>query len=158
MAAPAPVQVDVRILANPIEGPDDFQLVSGIYSGGMLNFRNNGHPGFIVMFRIVDEAVPPAGFRFPADPKDALWVRPIVVPAVPAAGGAAAVLNDECPDEACVWSQFEAQAVSGDGKRLIVRNRNEYTQRFGFVLRVSPLVGGNLQLIDPIGNNQNGPQ
>lgn len=147
MAAPETVQVDVRILANPIPpqpGGGGFELRSGIFSGGMLNFRNRGHPGFIVIFNIVD--VIGAGFRFADDPDQALWVRPIVVP------------GDGCPGAQCSWSQFEPQSVTGGGDRLVVRNRNEYTQRFGFVLRVTtdPAGAQNFQVIDPIGNNQNG--
>ena len=147
MAAPETVNVDVRILANPIPPPPGgggFELRSGIFSGGMLNFRNNGHPGFIVIFNIVD--VINAGFRFADDPADALWVRPIIDP------------GDGCPGAQCTWGQFEAQAVTGGGKKLIVRNRNEYTQRFGFALNVTlnAAGGGPFQVIDPIGNNQNG--
>ena len=145
MAAPETVQVDVRILANPIPpGPNGFELRSGIYSGGMLNFRNNGHPGFIVMFNIVD--VIGAGFRFADNPAHALWVRPFIDP------------PDGCPGAQCSWSQFEPQTVTGKGDRLVVRNRNEYTQKFGFVLRVTTDPAGvqNFQVIDPIGNNQNG--
>lgn len=147
MAQPQTVQVDVRILANPIPpGGGGFQLDSRIFAGGMLNFRNNGHPGFIVMFNIVD--VVGAGFRFAADPDDALWVRPIVAP------------GDACPGQRSSWTQFEPQTVTGDGQRLIVRNRNEFTQKFGFALNVTLNQGGAppFQAIDPIGNNQNGPQ
>lgn len=144
MPAPQTVQVDVEILANPIPpGPNGFRLSSGIFSNGMLNFRNNGHPGFIVIFNIVD--VIGAGFKFEANLDDALWVRPQIDP------------GDRCPGQRCSWTQFEAQAVTGDGQRLVVRNRNEFTQRFGFVLNVTPGAGGNpFQSIDPIGNNQNG--
>jgi len=150
MAAPETVQVDVRILANPIPpGPNGggFELISGIWSNNMLNFRNNGHPGFIVIFNIVDETPAPA-FRFAANLDQALWVRPFIGP------------GEDCPGAQCKWSQFEAQAVTGNGQRLIVRNRNEYTQRFGFVLNVTKNANGvgALQAIDPIGNNQNGPQ
>ena len=156
--APQTVRVDVRIF-NPAPGVIDFELLSGIASGPKtLNFRNNGHPGFIVMFDIKNQAA--VAYEFPANPADALWVKPVVVPAVPAAGGAAAAPNDTCPDGPCVWSQFEAQAVAGDRETLVVRNRNEFTQKFGFVLRVTDPAGaaGNILNLDPIGNNQNGPQ
>lgn len=147
MAQPQTVQVDVKIFANPIPpGGGGFELDSRIFSGGMLNFKNNGHPGFIVMFNIVD--VVGAGFRFAADPDDALWVKPISSP------------GDACPGQQCSWGQFEPQTVTGDGKRLIVRNRNEFTQKFGFALNVTLNQAGAppFQVIDPIGNNQNGQQ
>ena len=143
---PAPVEVEVRIFNDPIRGPQDFKLVSGIVSGDELNFRNNGHPGFIVTFKIVNE-VAGVEFRFLPVLADALWVRPLVDPA------------DGCPGQQCSWTQFQAQAVSGDGQRLIVRNRNEFTQKFGFALKVTTnAAGAAVQTIDPIGNNQNGPQ
>ncbi len=150
MPGPQTVQVDVGILRDPIRlgNPNDFELRSGIVSDRELNFRNNGHPGFIVIFEIVDVPGGPAGFRFAEDPNQALWAKPIVAP------------GDNCPNGQSSWTQFEPQSVTGNGRRLIVRNRNEFTQRFGFVLNVTtdPAGVANLQAIDPIGNNQNGPQ
>ena len=147
MPAPETVHVDVVITQNPIPAGGGFQLRSRIFADGMLNFRNQGNPGFIVIFNIVDETPAPV-FRFAADLDQALWVRPFI--------GA----GEDCPAAQCQWGQFDAQTVTGNGQTLIVRNRNEFTQKFGFVLQVTKDPAGlaNLQQIDPIGNNQNGPQ
>ena len=149
MPGPETVDVDVVILTDPIQAPPNgFQLISGIVSNdNILNFRNRGHPGFIVKFNIVDTTG--AGFQFLPNPAQALWVQPLFAPA------------QGCPNAQCSWEQFEAQAVTGNGQMLIVRNRNEFTQRFGYVLNVQAPGGaqpGVTQVIDPIGNNQNGPQ
>jgi hypothetical protein len=144
MAPPQTVYVDVHIF-DGLNGLD-FDLHSGIASGPKgrtLTFKNNGHPGFLVVFHIVDDTG--RGFRFKRDPEDALWVRPIIVP------------GDECPQGPCSWGQFEPQSVTGSRMMLIVRNRNEYTQKFGFTLRVID-ADDNEEDLDPIGNNQNGPQ
>jgi len=148
MPEPQVVDVDVEILADPIVPPPaGFQLISRISNNNVLNFRNNGHPGFIVKFNIVDTIG--AGFQFLPNPAQALWAQPLIAPA------------DGCPNAQCSWEQFEAQTVTGNRLTLIVRNRNEFTQKFGYVLNVVAPGGalpGVVQAIDPIGNNQNGPQ
>jgi hypothetical protein len=151
MAQPATVDAEVRITAVPgPPGPVVFTMRSGIGEGtpqSPLNFRNNGHPGFIVKFDIIDVAGGPV-MRFPDDPNDALWVRPIIEP------------GNECPVAQCSWSQFEPQTVTGNNQTLIVRNRNEFTQKFGFILNLEQIPGAGPPFwsVDPIGNNQNGPQ
>ena len=157
------VEVAVTKLAAPTpQWPQGYQfaLSGSAVSGGQLKFKNNKHPGFIVVFYIV-EAVPgnPAMCQFLPDPDDALWVKPYNS-WDPAA----------CPSSPCSWDQFFAidvadyEPVAGNpaadihNKVLVAMNKNDYDQMFAFTLRFTAAGAPGVIVYDPIGSNQNGGQ
>ena len=62
--------------------------------------------------------------------------------------------KNHCPNSSQKWSDFEATSVNGD--TLVVRNKNDYLQYFGFALFVTMTGLSKPIPYDPIGNNQNG--
>ena len=101
-------------------------------------FRNRRRPGFIIKFRLHDELR--AGYRFPEDPRQAVWSH----------------VGHDCPEEA-VWGVFRPFAVEDGGLTLKVYNENPKPRigHFQYTLRVRNGAGVFVDL-DPGGTNQNG--
>ena len=159
------VDLTVTKLAAPTaQWPQGYQFdLSGSYvnSSGQLKFKNSKHPGFIVVFYIVEaDPLNPTNCQFLPNPNDALWTRPFNAwdPAPP------------CPSSPCQWDQFRAIDVADDeedpndptkdlsNKVLVVMNKNDYKQQFAFTLRFRVKGSEEVIVFDPIGNNQNGGQ
>ena len=145
--------VDVRVTKLTTPDPDwpagyKFELEKGgSKMGKKLEFNNNNHPGFIVVFNIVDPGG--TGCQFLPDPDDAMWVQPSGLPDPP------------CPSNPAYWSQFRAIDVVGNDqdepyRALVVSNKNDYKQMFSFTLRFEIPGCPAVAEFDPIGSNQNG--
>lgn len=144
MAGAKHVDVDV-IVTKDESAPDGvrFKLSSDLGSSDRLKFKNDKHPGFVVNFDIKDDDQ--TGVLFLLEPDQAMWVRTFQ-------DGD----PDPCPRSSMHWDQFEATEVKQQGKRLVVRNLNEFEQKFAFSLRFSKPGSANPILYDPIGENENG--
>jgi hypothetical protein len=145
------IDIAVTKLSAPTpEWPDGYQFEmeeGGKKIGKKVDFKNNGHPGFIVMFTIVDKDK--TGCQFLPDLDDAMWVQPSGLPDPP------------CPSSPAYWGQFRAIDVINHAKddrykTLMVSNKNDYQQMFAFTLRFE--IPGHHKVVefDPVGNNQNG--
>ena len=129
-------QGDFTILPSPIgslpTGPD-----------GELIFRNQGHPGFFVVFHLID--LTQRGYRFPPDSKkkEAVW---------------SVLQANACPN-APEWAVFDPINITADGKNLKVFNPNvdPVLGTFSYTLRVTKDGGATYLALDPGGSNQNGP-
>lgn len=144
MADPVTVDVYVELSLNK-QRKLDFRLHGGhLLEGDQLVFRNSGHPGFIVNFRLLDPHG--TGFVFPHDHKAALSSARIRSP------------DDECPKKG-QWGIFKSVDVKDSNRTLVVRNINNEVALFGFTLWVTdnPNSIDRLEPLDPVGSNQNGP-
>lgn len=115
----------------------------------IVKFDNDKNPGFLVCFNIVEQGG--SGCQFLPDPDDAMWVQP------------SALVNAPCPTGPAYWSQFRAVDVASTdpnnpNKTLVVYNKNDFQQYFGFTLRFEIDGCDHVLEFDPIGNNQNGQQ
>jgi hypothetical protein len=115
-----------------------------------VDFKNINNPGFLVCFNIVEHG-PLKGCQFLPDPDDAMWVQP------------SSFQNAPCPSSPAYWSQFRALDVVSTGandknKTLVVYNKNDYPQYFGFTLRFEVEGCDKVFEFDPIGNDQNGQE
>ena len=91
------------------------------------------------------------GLKFPRVPHDAMWVA------------AAQAGEAKCPDKNSVsnYEVLEPISVSDDGKRLIVRNDNPRSERWGFTLNFTKRGADEADVDsyvswDPIIDNHNG--
>lgn len=155
-----PVIDEIDIYVEKLSGPTpdwpqgySFEMKRGSKGlGKKLDFKNNKHPGFIVIFNILEsDPSNPTGCQFLPDPNDAMWVQPSGLPDPP------------CPTDPAHWSQFRAIDVvrndqDEENRALIVSNRNDYVQMFAFTLRFEIPGYPKVVEFDPIGNNQNGYQ
>jgi hypothetical protein len=151
-------EIDVLVTKLTVPDPNwpqgyKFEMErGGTKTGKKLDFINNDHPGFIVIFNILEgDPAHPTGCQFLPDPDDALWVQESALPDPP------------CPSNAAYWGQFKAiDVVKNDGNKpnrgLIVSNRNDYEQMFAFTLRFEIPGCNEVVEFDPIGDNQNGNQ
>jgi hypothetical protein len=130
---------DVTVARNPASAPRQ-----------TLTFKNKEHPGFIVLFNIVDRGR--TGIQFLPDPDDAMWVQP------------SDLSDPPCPTSPAYRTQFMAIDIADDrvgGNRvrnqtLVVSNKNTQDQMFGFTLRFEIPGCPTVVEFDPIGNDQNG--
>lgn len=124
------------------KAPNGFGFALDVGDGPVqeVSFKNRGHPGRVVYFRIKDKCNSKLSFQ--PDPKDAVWVAPGL--GNPPAGSQ--------------WPGFIPLSVENDGKKLIAYCRNENPPtKFKFTLRfVDP--DGNEIDYDPIGDGLNGPR
>lgn len=116
----------------------------------VLTFNNKHggdyHNGFEVTFELVDRTGKGYGFFFAdpnkPDPNDAIWVAKIVN-------------SDPCPPEGSKWGGFKPRSVDRDV--LVVDNKNDRLQYFGFALLLSLEDETDWSVkLDPVGNNMNG--
>ena len=118
---------------------------------GDLDFENAHRPGFMVFIDIVaDEEL---GARFLSS--DPMWVQPF---SEDTAAGCEKAGGRLCPTSPSYWDQFKAVGVINGDRTLLVRNKNDYAQRFAFTLRFQVEGCRRVFELDPIGNNQNGDQ
>jgi hypothetical protein len=147
-----PKEVDVQVVLTPSGNPK-WHLESDLLDkDGKLVFKNNGHPGFYVYFKLKDPEK--SRYQFPDDAGMALAAAPVV--------GQGA----KCPDQnAKPWSQFKALKVkkgffSRRNMTLKVHDPNAPGQEceFGYSLFVTltPDGSGPYWKLDPGGINQNG--
>jgi len=158
---PDVVDINVVVTRNPadlcdvkfhLEAKNEPKVKVGKNAKGkdVIDFTNDKNPGFLVCFNIVEQG-PTKGCQFLPDPDDALWVQP------------SAFQNAPCPNSPAYWSQFRAVDVVSTGpndinKTLVVYNRNDYPQTFGFTLRFEVEGCDKVFEFDPIGNDHNGQQ
>lgn len=143
---PGAKHVDVDVIATKdASAPDGvtFKLSSDLGGSDRLKFKNDKHPGFIVNFHLKDDDN--TGVAFVSTPADAMWVKTFQQGE-----------PNPCPTSESHWDQFEATDVKQQGKRLVVRNLNQYEQLFAFSLRFTKPGAANPILYDPIGENENG--
>ena len=145
--SPNKATVDVTILLGQTPNFSFATNDTNIQIGpdNVITFANNGRPGFLIDYRLVN---PPGGYVFPGNQvannlAEALW---------------SAVGPDGCPNTAGQWQQFQAKSVKSQGLILEVWNRNECEAQFGYVLRVTNDNGASYLALDPGGFNQNGSQ
>ena len=144
-----PMDVEVRVVLTPSQNPK-WHLESPLLQDNKLTFKNNGHPGFNVLFKIEDPES--SGYQFPNDKDMALAATPLIGP------------GTDCPDQGVSWNQFKPKEVINDGVRnttLRVHNPNAPGKEcdFGYTLfmTLQPDGPGPYWPLDPIGSNQNGP-
>lgn len=157
------VDVKVHIQDDPTKYPpeppykfwletDDAKV--GTKKGKELTFNNEEkYDGFDITFEIDDHTG--KGFKFMDDAKKPdgdpdpncvpMWVKTVED------------FGDSCPNRE-FWDQFETVSVTGDNKKLLVRNKNDCVQKFKFALMFSrtPQKGPCEIMYDPDGTNQNG--
>jgi hypothetical protein len=142
---PDPQEVDVTVVLKPNQVPP-FELKSNKLQGGRLTFQNDHFPGFYVNFRLEDPQQ--TGYVFPNNENLALAAQRIQND------------NDECPRQGQTFGQFKPVKVTDSNKTLRVRNLNQFAARFGYSLFVTTTPNddsGQFLMLDPIGENQNGP-
>lgn len=99
---------------------------------------NKGHrDGFEVRYRLAD---PDHLYTFGKDPKAALYSSSEPV----------------CPVPEGHWDQFMPIAIEDNGLTLVVHNKNDCEQEFGYMLRIIKQGDAEYRNLDPIGTNQNG--
>ena len=121
------------------EGGFSFALDVGNGPVQEVSFKNRGHPGRVVYFRIKDKCN--SKLKFQPNPKDALWVAP----------------GTGNPPAGAEWPGFIPLSVENEGQKLIVYCRNEQAQKFKFTLRFLDPDGNEVDY-DPIGDGLNGPR
>ncbi|HET6536242.1 MAG TPA: hypothetical protein VFG41_08670 [Sphingomicrobium sp.] len=131
---------DLPISTMNCNGTEEPTLKFSNYQGGEF------HQGFEVTFDFVDNTGKGYGFFFEdrsrPDPDDAIWVKKIDS-------------TDICPPDGSKWGGFKPQSVTRD--KLIVDNKNDRLQYFGFALLLSLEDETSWSLkLDPVGNNMNG--
>lgn len=99
-----------------------------------LYFKFGKKEGFKVHFTLDDPT-----YSFGSDKKQALWSTDQSV----------------CPNSECWWEGFKALKIDDGGQTLVVHNKNDSSQDFGYCLRVTNDGGKSYQRLDPIGSNQN---
>lgn len=99
-----------------------------------LIFKKGGPDGFTVRYHLADDL-----YTFGTDPKEALYSSK----------------NPVCPVPKGHWDEFVPIAIEQNGRTLVVHNKNESIQEFGYMLRVIKK-GGSYRDLDPVGTNQNG--
>lgn len=149
------IDITVSKLSAPTkEWPDGYKFEmsdeKGKGLGKKVDFKNDKHPGFIVLFTLVEgDKHNPTGCQFLPDLDDAMWVQPSGLPDPP------------CPSSPAYWGQFRAVDVVDHSKTerfrtLIVYNKNGFEQMFAFTLRFEIPGYSKVVEFDPVGNNQNG--
>lgn len=144
------VDVSVKLLTGKDpQLPDSYSFELKNHAANKMKFKNDRHPGFIIMFNIDDPGN--TGCQFLPDPDDAMWVQPSGLP------------NPPCPSSPAYWDQFRAIDVvrnqaDQENRGLIVSNRNDYKQMFAFTLRFEIPNCNKVVEFDPIGDNENGDQ
>lgn len=149
MPAPKAKDVTVNVTLNS-EKPGDFKIEpspnGALPTGpdGELIFRNAGHPGFFVVFHLIDLTHQKYGFPPNSEKKAAVW---------------STLKANACPGEPGEWAVFEPISVSPDGMNLKVHNANvaPIVGLFSYTLRVTKDGGTKYLDLDPGGSNQNGP-
>ncbi len=135
--ANTPWTIDIDVWLEPKGGkPFYLETYLPLRGNGDIIFENHRRDGFIINYNLRDPRN--TGYLFPNDLTEALYS---------ATGGG-------CPTSKGQWPQFEAQEVTNGNRTLVVRNRNNGKQSFGYTLRVTD--GTNWQDLDPGGDNQNG--
>lgn len=126
--------VDVDIWLEP-KGGKPFYLETYLpRTNDDIRFENHRRDGFIINFNLRGNT----NFRFPNNLADALYSS----------------TGPGCPTVQGQWPQFAAQGVTNGNRTLVVRNRNNGQQIFGYTLRVTD--GTSWRDLDPGGDNQNG--
>jgi hypothetical protein len=145
-----PNEMTITVYYQPTKKPP-FRFDTGLPKGpkGQLVFRNGGHPGFWLYYKLDPESF--GDLVFPNDEQQALC--------------SAVIENDgdECPDSG-IWQQFYPHKVKDSNRTLVVRNINGKLPHgktevlFGYTLYVTenPNGDGDFIALDPIGSNQNG--
>lgn len=131
------VTVDLDVNATP---PFSFQTSvpkKGDPKKNHLVFDKGKKDGFVIRFELKD---PYNVYSFGSDKDQALYStsQPI------------------CPTSPGQWDQFYALCIEDNGLTLVVHNKNETKQDFGYTLRVIKSGDKNYFPLDPIGTNQNG--
>ena len=107
-----------------------------------LVFRNNGHPGFKILFDLDDQTG--ENYRFPTNSKkqDGVWSK----------------RGTKCPDTAAS-DIFKVVEIPPHRQTMVVHNLNPQPAQgeFRYTLRVTKDGGKNYLPLDPGGVNQNGP-
>jgi hypothetical protein len=131
-----PVEFDLVPDPPLPQGPGDNDFI----------FSNDGKNGFMLRFVLQDQTnsnSPLAAYRFPDDKDEALY----------------SAKGMGCPRTKGQWAQFKAKEVETGNKILVVRNLNQYKEKFGYTLRLTKTPHNpNPDCIDldPGGENTNG--
>ena len=147
-----PMDVHVQVFLHPGDPRGDFHFETTDLPMGadnVLFFKNCGHPGFYIHYDLQDPTngyLFPESSLFPPNPpkqnlKAAIWCQQ----------------NPGCPAAPSQWGQFSGRDVTNGGKTLVVHNKNQSPQDFGYTLRVTNDGGASYLPLDPGGTNQNGP-
>lgn len=157
MTRPKAVMHAIGLLATNDSSGYHFQPESDLSDGAADEFHFHkdrhgmkSHDYHLVEFVLDDRTGD--DLRFPAVPHDAMWVSE--------AGDAS---NRKCPDANTVsdYSVMEPICVTGDRKRLIVRNDNPREEEWAFTLNFvkrgeDDADRGSYVNWDPVGSNHNG--
>lgn len=100
-------------------------------------FNKGDHDGFEVRYHLDD---PFHVYTFGTQLNEALYSSPQPV----------------CPVPKGQWEQFVPIAIEDNGLTLVVHNKNDTVQEFGYMLRVIKQGDTKYLDLDPIGTNQNG--
>lgn len=132
-----PWTIDIDVWLEPKGGqPFYLETYLPLKGNGDIIFENHRRDGFIINFNLRDPRN--TGYLFPNDLSEALY----------------SATGSGCPNSKGQWPQFEAQEVTNGNSTLVVRNRNNGKQIFGYTLRVKN--GTAWMDLDPGGDNQNG--
>jgi hypothetical protein len=141
-------EVEVKVFVFPgQEPPYTLEAKKSILKAGILTFKNENHPGFVISFNL--ENADDTGYYFPDDANKAL--------------AAAKIVNNTnvCPVQGQKWPEFTPFQVKNSNKTLVVNNFNNDSADFAFTLFVTQKPhDSNPQFLplDPVGSNQNGPR
>jgi hypothetical protein len=132
-----PWTIDVDVWLEPKDGkPFYLETYLPRDANDDIIFKNHRRDGFRVNFNLRDPRN--TGYLFPNDLTEALY----------------SATGTRCPTSKGQWPQFAAEGVTNGTRTLVVRNRNNARQAFGYTLRVTN--GTGWQDLDPGGVNDNG--
>lgn len=138
-----PAEVDVRLKRAGVD--PQFEITSSLprNAAGDLIFENNGRPGFVISFNLIDQSG--GNYLFPSRAHEAVW----------------SAKGTQCP-RSPAHQVFEPLRVAAQGKTLVVRNDNPGPDHggpigpFRYSLRATNDDGVSYLLLDPGGENMNG--
>jgi hypothetical protein len=142
-----PKEVHVKVVLHPGATNGDFHFETiGLPMGDRnhLYFENVGFPGFSIHYDLDGEE----DYVFPDEDMTKFYLDEALY----------SKNQPGCPTTKGQWGQFKAIEVRNAGRTLVVRNRNQTPQAFGYTLRVTKDDGHNYLDLDPGATNQNGPQ
>ena len=145
-----PREVHVQVVLHPGGPNGDFHFESTdlpIGPGNVLYFKNFGYPGFHVHYDLKEhpEYLFPEPSLFPPNPPNQHLRQALFAQG-----------QSGCPSTMSNWGQFDALDVKNAGRTLVVWNKNQTPQDFGYTLRVTKDRGATYLPLDPCGVNQNG--
>jgi hypothetical protein len=139
-----PKEEDVKVFVYPGQQPP-YVFESKLLKAGVLTFKNENHPGFIINFNLMN--ADETNYYFPDNASNALAAAKLGKP------------GSDCPPQGTKWPEFKPVEVKNNNTTLVVHNENTDSADFGFTLFVTqePHKPRPKYLpLDPIGSNQNG--